>query len=119
MTLPAPKKTSSNVQFSQPPHFPKGRNHLPVSSKQWHPPNRHNRRGRQQPSSSHPPTKNEHQVAIHERYTSASEVGYAFQIAAESDQCLKYLGINTISQGGYFFEQCPDGGFRWQNDTFV
>jgi salicylate hydroxylase len=51
--------------------------------------------------------KNEHQVTIYERSTSASEVGYAFWIAAESDHCLKYLGINTISQGAVSSNNVP------------
>ena len=43
--------------------------------------------------------RNGHKVTICERSTSSSEVGYAFRIAANSDQCLKYLGIDCQAGG--------------------
>lgn len=43
--------------------------------------------------------RNGHSVTIYERSTSTSEVGYAFRITANSDRCLKYLGIDTVAGG--------------------
>jgi len=43
--------------------------------------------------------RNGHSVTIYERSTSNSEVGYAFRVTANSDRCLKYLGIDTIAGG--------------------
>ena len=43
--------------------------------------------------------RNGHQVTIYERLTSTTDVGYAFRITANSDRCLKYLGIDTCAGG--------------------
>ncbi|KAL8818266.1 MAG: hypothetical protein Q9223_003066, partial [Gallowayella weberi] len=40
-----------------------------------------------------------HKVTLYERSTTTSEVGYAFRITPNSDQCLKYLGVDTIAGG--------------------
>ena len=40
-----------------------------------------------------------HQITIYERLSSTTEIGYAFRITANSDRCLKYLGIDTIAGG--------------------
>lgn len=43
--------------------------------------------------------RNGHEVTIYERSTATSEIGYAFRITANSDRCLKHLGIDTIAGG--------------------
>ena len=43
--------------------------------------------------------QNGHQVTIYERATNTSEVGYAFRIMANSDRCLKHLGIDVVVGG--------------------
>ena len=43
--------------------------------------------------------RNGHRVTVYERLSSTTEIGYAFRITANSDRCLKILGIDTI-QGG-------------------
>lgn len=43
--------------------------------------------------------RNGHQVTIYERSTVGQEVGYAFRITANSDRCLKHLGIDTVAGG--------------------
>ena len=43
--------------------------------------------------------RNGHQVTIYERSTSTTDIGYAFRITANSDRCLKHLGIDTIAGG--------------------
>ena len=42
--------------------------------------------------------RNGHRVTVYERAT-ASEIGYAFRITANSDRCLKHLGIDTVAGG--------------------
>ena len=43
--------------------------------------------------------RNGHQVTVYERLSSTTEIGYAFRITANSDRCLKSLGIDTIAGG--------------------
>ena len=43
--------------------------------------------------------RNGHEVTIYERSTLETETGYAFVITANSDRCLKHLGIDTIAGG--------------------
>ena len=43
--------------------------------------------------------RNGHHVTIYERSATGQEVGYAFRITANSDRCLKHLGIDTIAGG--------------------
>ena len=43
--------------------------------------------------------RNGHRVTVYERLSSATEIGYAFRITANSDRCLKLLGIDTIAGG--------------------
>ena len=40
-----------------------------------------------------------HNVTIYERSTTGQEVGYAFRITANSDRCLKHMGIDTVAGG--------------------
>ena len=43
--------------------------------------------------------RNGHRVTVYERLSSATEIGYAFRITANSDRCLKLLGIDNIAGG--------------------
>ena len=43
--------------------------------------------------------RNGHHVTVYERLSTATEVGYAFRITANSDRCLKHLGIDTVAGG--------------------
>ena len=43
--------------------------------------------------------QNGHQVTIYERATDTSEIGYAFRITANSERCLKHLGIDIVEGG--------------------
>ena len=43
--------------------------------------------------------RNGHRVTVYERLSSATEIGYAFRITANSERCLKFLGIDTIAGG--------------------
>ena len=43
--------------------------------------------------------RNGHQVTVYERLSSTTDVGYAFRITANSDRCLKHLGIDTVAGG--------------------
>ena len=43
--------------------------------------------------------RSSHDVTIYERSSLSTETGYAFRITANSDRCLKYLGIDTIAGG--------------------
>ena len=43
--------------------------------------------------------RNGHQVTVYERLSSSTEIGYAFRITANSDRCLKFLGIDTVAGG--------------------
>ena len=43
--------------------------------------------------------RNGHRVTVYERLSSANEIGYAFRITANSERCLKFLGIDTIAGG--------------------
>lgn len=43
--------------------------------------------------------KQGHEVTIYEREKTTTEVGFAFRITANSDRCLKYLGIDTVAGG--------------------
>ena len=43
--------------------------------------------------------RNGHRVTVYERLSSSTEIGYAFRITANSDRCLKLLGIDTIAGG--------------------
>ena len=49
--------------------------------------------------------RNGHDVSIYERSTSTKEIGYAFAITANSDRCLTYLGIDTVSGGAVALER--------------
>lgn len=43
--------------------------------------------------------RNGHNVTVYERSKSSGGVGYAFRITANSDRCLRYIGINTVAGG--------------------
>ena len=43
--------------------------------------------------------RNGHRVTVYERLSSTTEIGYAFRITANSDRCLKLLGIDTVAGG--------------------
>ena len=43
--------------------------------------------------------RNGHNITLLERSTNGQEVGYAFRITANSDRCLRHLGIDTIAGG--------------------
>ena len=43
--------------------------------------------------------RNGHRVIVYERLSSTTEIGYAFRITANSDRCLKVLGIDTVAGG--------------------
>ena len=43
--------------------------------------------------------RNGHHVTVYERLSSATEIGYAFRVTANSDRCLKLLGIDTVAGG--------------------
>ena len=43
--------------------------------------------------------RNGHHITVYERLSSTTEIGYAFRITANSDRCLKQLGIDTVAGG--------------------
>ena len=43
--------------------------------------------------------RNGHHITLYGRSTDTIEVGFAFRITANSDRCLKYLGIDSVAGG--------------------